>query len=167
MKEFATSFSMFEKLAEYYGEKGYFLNSPARSYRYQILLAFAVQTVPDKEALFRELLTYDYYLRENAKSRPPFAGELAPYRDQIWDFYQREEKRPKLLADYREYHARQTMKMTHMDVFFYPVWNSREATEMKKSDKPFFVLFDYQKRDALTGEAKAVRVYPDAGNEAL
>ena len=59
------------------------------------------------------------------------------------------------------------MKMTHMDVFFYPVWNSREATEMKKSDKPFFVLFDYQKRDALTGEAKAVRVYPDAGNEAL
>lgn len=166
MKEFATSFSMFEKLAEYYGEKGYFLNSPARSYRYQILLAFAVQTVPDKEALFRELLTYDYYLRENAKSRPPFAGELAPYRDQIWDFYQREEKKPELLADYRGYHARQTMKMTHMDVFFYPVWNSREATEMKKSDKPFFVLFDYQKRDALTGEAKAVRVYPDAGNEA-
>ena len=29
----------------------------------------------EKEDLFREVLTYDYYLRENAKSRPEFAGE--------------------------------------------------------------------------------------------
>ena len=38
---FVSPFAMYQALAEFFEEKGYFVNSPARSYRYQILLSFA------------------------------------------------------------------------------------------------------------------------------
>lgn len=152
-REFVTPFEMYLQLASFYQEKGYFVNTPARSHRYQILLEFALTVSPEKEALYRELLTFDYYLRENAKSRPSFCRDLSSYRDKIWEFYQREEKEAQILTDYQQYHARQTMKMTHMEVFFYPVWEADSNRELQKSKAPDFILFDYAKRDVLTKEA--------------
>lgn len=152
-EEFQGAFEMYEQLAGFYEEKGYFTNSPARSRRYHVILEFALEKVPEKEQLYRELLTYDYYLRENAKSRPSFCADLASYREEIWDFYQREETDPVLLQHYQEYHARQTMKMTHVDAFFYPVWKEGTDLSWEKSAAPTLILFDYKKRDALTREA--------------
>lgn len=149
---FKSPFSLFESLACFYEEKGYFVNTPARSYRYQVLLDFAIGIAPDKEELYRELLTFDFYLRENAKSRPVFSPSLSAWREEIWQFYQREEREPEYLKAYRQYYARQTMKMTHMDVFFYPVWEEGKEDRQIRRDGPGFVLFDYGNRDALTGE---------------
>lgn len=134
-------------------KKGYFLNSPARGYRYQVILAFAVSIAPEKEELYRELLTFDYYLRENAKNRPDFCRDLSLYRDSIWDFYRKEEEKPEILAEYKEYHARQTIKMTHMEAFFYPVWEKEREKITVRRSKPALVIFDYKKRDVLTNEA--------------
>ena len=75
-KAFSDPFCLYERLAEYYEEKGYFINNPARGYRYQVLLDFAVSAEPEKEELYRQLLTLDMYLRENMKSRPAFALTL-------------------------------------------------------------------------------------------
>ena len=47
---------------------------------------------------FRELLVYDYYLRENAKSRPGFAGEETVPAGEARAFYEREEKERTLPA---------------------------------------------------------------------
>mgnify|MGYP002069307534 CR=1 FL=1 len=150
---FESPFALFRSLAAFYEEKGYFLNSPARSYRYQVILAFAVSIAPEKEELYRELLTFDYYLRENAKNRPDFCRDLSLYRDSIWDFYRKEEEKPEILAEYKEYHARQTIKMTHMEAFFYPVWEKEREKITVRRSKPALVIFDYKKRDALTKEA--------------
>ena len=68
-KAFSGPFAMYEALADYYQEQGYFTNSPARAYRYQILLEFAAMKDPANREIYRELLTYDMYLRENLKSR--------------------------------------------------------------------------------------------------
>lgn len=154
---FSGPFDLYEALAEYYEAKGYFVSTPARSHRYQVLLEFIKERMPKEEALYREALTYDYYLRENAKSRPDFGKDLSAWRDEIWGFYQKEEKEPDFLREYEEYHARQTMKMTHMEVFFYPVWESKKAGPEAPAQRhmPEFVLFDYRQRDALTGNAKA------------
>ena len=159
-REFTSPFAIFEELAEFYEEKGYFTNSPARSHRYHVLLAFAEEKAPDKKELFSELLTFDYYLRENAKSRPSFSPDLSSWREPIWNFYQKEEEAPKLLRAYSDYHARQTMKMTHMEVFHYPVWKRNEEVEWEKQEEPVFVLFDYAVRDALTGAASFYEVKP-------
>lgn len=156
---FGSPFQMFERLAAFYEEKGYFINSPARSSRYQVLLSFALEAAPFKEELLKELFTFDYYLREKAKSRPDFCGKQDLYRDAVWAFYQEEEKKPEFLAAYKGYHARQMMKMTHMEAFHYPVWEKETEKVSVRSEVPSFVLFDYMQRDALTGEA-AVTVNP-------
>lgn len=167
-KEFDTPFSMYEELADFYEQKGYFINSPARSHRYHVLLEFAESKIPARKELFTELLTLDFYLRENAKSRPAFAADLSQWRDEIWKFYQQEEEKPHFLTAYADYHARATMKMTHMEVFYYPVWQNfswegvyedgKEPMKMERMEEPSFVLFDYGKRDVLTGEAAVCRI---------
>lgn len=157
-KGFSGAFELYEALAAYYEEKGYFVNSPARSRRYQVLLEFIKERMPEAEELYRELLTFDYYLRENAKSRPGFGRDLSPWRDKIWEFYQKEEEAHEFLGAYGQYHARQMMKMTHMEAFFYPVWESGNSGLAVRRQAPEFVLFDYGERDALTGNAKARRI---------
>lgn len=155
-KEFPSPFAMYEELAEFYEQRGYFIHSPVRSHRYHVLLEFAAGKAPDRKELFAELLTLDFYLRENAKSRPSFAADLSHFRDEIWSFYQKEEENPSLLTAYADYHARATMKMTHMEVFYYPVWE--QTFTMERLKEPSFVLFDYRKRDPLTGDAELYHI---------
>lgn len=153
-ESFASPFSMFEKLAEYYGENGYFLNSPSRAYRYDILLEFALCYGRREEALYKELLTYDIYLRENMKSRPGFARDLSRYKEEFQNFYSREEGLWEILPAYRGYQARQMARMTHMEIFDYPVWEM--GGSMKKLGEEKKVLFDYGERNPLTREARTM-----------
>lgn len=153
-QEFENPFRMYESLADYYVQKGYFVNTPARSSRYEVLLAFACEQNKEREPLYRELLTFDYYLREKAKSRPAYAPGLEKFREVIWEFYCKEEQEAVYLENYKEYHARQTMKMTHMEAFTYPVWEKEAEKVTEKLKKEAFILFDYQKRNPLTGDAQ-------------
>ncbi len=155
-KEFPSPFAMYEELADFYEQRGYFVHSPARSHRYHVLLEFAADRAPDRKELFAELLTLDFYLRENAKSRPSFAADLSHFRDEIWSFYQKEEEKPFLLTAYADYHARVTMKMTHVEVFYYPVWE--QTLKMERLKELSLVLFDYQKRNPLTGDAELYHI---------
>lgn len=155
MDEFENAFSLFEELADYYEEMGYFVKAPARTSRYEILLAFACIKNPAGEEMYKELLTFDFYLREKAKSRPVYASDQEAFRDLIWAFYCREEAEPVYLPAYQNFHARQTMKMTHMEGFSYPVWEA-ENGKLKKLESPVFVLFDYQIRNPLNGDARYV-----------
>lgn len=164
-KLFSGPFEMYEALGDYYEEKGYFINTPARSRRYQVLLEFVKDLSPREEAFYRELLTFDYYLRENPKSRPLFCADLSPWREKIGSFYRREEEKPELLGNYRMYHARQTMKMTHVEAFFYPVWENGGEISEERKEQPEFVLFDYGEKDPLTGNVRARRVTESVNKE--
>ena len=140
-KAFSGPFAMYEALADYYQEQGYFTNSPARAYRYQILLEFAAMKDPANREIYRELLTYDMYLRENLKSRPAFAAEITEEEKQdIRRFYQTEEQERHYLPAYDQYDWKQLSRMTHLEPFRYP--------------EPHYVLFDYQERNPLNYEAK-------------
>ena len=179
---FDAPFYLYEALGDFYEKKGYFVNSPARAYRYHVLLEFALSikntkkdtrnpiedhlrwgkelddSKEDWEVLIRELLTYDMYLRENLKSRPDFAQDLEPYKEQIRDFYQMEEENRIYLPDYKAYRAKQMSKMTHLEPFHYPVWETDTSVVMNLLEKEVFILFDYQKRDALTYQARNIEV---------
>lgn len=155
---FTTPFAMFEALAEFYEQKGYFVNSPARTYRYHVLLEFAIIIDAEREPLYHELLTYDMYLRENLKSRPDFAKDMSMWKEELHKFYQREEEKHRLLPGYLPYNARQMSKMTHMEAFRYPVWEDDVLQVQVKMAQEQFVLFDYQKRDSLTYQARTVLV---------
>lgn len=156
---FETPFALYESLADFYEEKGYFVNSPARAYRYQVLLDFAIQKDGGREALYREALTYDMYLRENLKSRPGFAQDLSEKKDIIRCFYRAEEENRRYLPGYESYDSKQMSKMTHLDVFKYPVWEMAERKDVRlASGEEKYVLFDYRERSPLTGDAKTTIV---------
>lgn len=153
-------FGMYLALAEFFEEKGYFVNSPSRAYRYQVFLDFAVRMDPQREALYRELLVYDMYLRENLKSRPAFAKDLSGHHDRIVDFYKQEAQNRALLPGYDGYDARQLQRMTHLEVFDWPV--NRLPKEVlavhdagQKNEKTA-ILFDYKERSPLNGDARTV-----------
>lgn len=158
VKEFVSPFSMYEALADFYEENNYFVTQPARSYRYQVLLSFIEKTVrKELHDLFRELLTFDLYLRENCKSRPLFAKDLSMYKERSRCFYQDEEKCLTYLPDYSGYDAKQISKMTHMEYFTYPVWRCAEdvlSLSEGKSQMATAVVFDYAKKNPLTGDSR-------------
>lgn len=162
-KSFDGAFAMFEKLAEYYKEKGYFTNNPSRVYRYEVLLEFALIYGKGEEGLYKELLTYDIYLRENMRSRPGFARDLEGYKGRFREFYNDAFRLRKILPGYEEFQPRQIARMTHLEMFSYPVWESKGGAEwkMEKLAEQRMVLFDYRKRSPLTNEAE-VRVVEDA-----
>lgn len=156
-KVFEGPFKMFERLADFYTEKGYFTNSPSRAYRYEVLLDFACCHDREREALYKELLTFDIYLRENMKSRPVFAADISEHKDAFKNIFEEEERIRTLLPAYREYQLRQIMRMTHIEAFYYPVREESEAgREKEKYEKPSYILFDYNNRNPLTNEAETM-----------
>lgn len=131
---FIHPFRLYEELAVYYEAQGFAVNSPARSRRYEILLEFAVLKDPQREALYRELLTFDLYLREKCKSRPAFATDRALFREAL--------------------RSREGNKTDHVEIFFYPVWENVRELEGKRRREPYFVRFCYEKRDPLNHNAE-------------
>lgn len=131
---FVTPFAMFEAMAEFYEEHDYFVHTPARGYRYQVMYSFAETYMPEAVAVVGQALTYDLYLRENCKSRAPFAMDLSPWKERIRE----------LTIDKRD----------HIEVFTYPVWEMSAENMMKQLHEPAFVRFCYGKRDPLSHNAK-------------
>lgn len=87
---FEDAFSMYEKLGNFYMEKGYADISHTRMRRYEILLEF-VEKIPEiSMETVKDKMVYDLYLRENLKSRPAFAADQKPFERQVWDFRKRE-----------------------------------------------------------------------------
>ena len=152
-QEFETPFKLYESLADYYVEKGYALQNPARGYRYQILLDFCVEKAPQRELMYRELLTFDIYLREKMKTRPAFAKLQDSIKDISREIYQKEEETRELLPAYAEYNSKQLSKMTHLEEFEYSVWNQGEC---KKLAEEQLIIFDYNERNPLNAQARVI-----------
>jgi len=153
LQAFESPFAMYEAMADFYEKRGYFVNSPSRSYRYQVLLQFAQEYDEQHTDAYKELLTYDMYLRENLKSRPDFAADITEQciKEDIREFYKKEEGERTYLVDYEGYDWKQLSKMTHLEPFYYPVWDM-EVVEQKKEEITY-VLFDYKARNPLNYEA--------------
>ena len=70
----------------------------------------------EQREYYRELLTFDYYLRENAKTRPEFAGENKLSKENSRLFYEKEAEERKYLPAYQQYDKNQMRKMTHLAI---------------------------------------------------
>ena len=142
-KYFPSPFALYRQLAACYEEKGLQGVQHARPARYEFLLAFGESVCPGEQEALREALIFDYYLRENAKSRPAFAGE--PQADPEWvrRFYEEEASARRYLKGYEGMDRNQLRRMTHLEYF--PL-SAR------------YVLFDYRKRDPLTNDGTAIHI---------
>ena len=142
-EEFPSAFAMYEELWHFYEMNGLLGVQHKRSSRYEILLSFIQKVLPKKADVYRERLTYDYYLRENAKTRPSFAGEYQVEKEELRAFYESEEKKHRYLPAYTSYDRNQMRKMTHIEYF---------AAEDR------YILFDYLERSPLDYRARTCEV---------
>jgi len=121
--QFSSAFAFFESLADFYEKEGLNGRSHSRLQRYEILLAFICRNFPEKETMYRELLTVDLYLRERVKSRPAFAPDQSSYKDIIREI------------------QKEVGKQTHIEI----------VTQCVSERK--VLIFDYESRNPLTQDA--------------
>ena len=149
---FPSPFAFFEELARYYegrqeGQKS------SRARKYELLLDFAAERFPKEEARYRELLTIDYYLRERAKARPSFAPDQSLHREEL----------RKLLKELpRQVHVEAVSAGTAKALWKAP---GGAAAEPDGEAEAAFLVFDYEKRDPLTGDALLTKVSLESGAE--
>lgn len=142
-KEYVSAYEMYRELWQFYDRQHYLDVQYRRSARYEILLEFVKSRSQQKAEIFRELLTYDYYLRENAKSRPAFAGEYRVEKEFLKWFYESEAREHRYLPEYRSYDKNQMRKMTHIEYF----------PNLRK-----MLLFDYKCRNPLNQDARTCMI---------
>jgi len=158
-KEFISMFHMYERIWEFYKRNNLHNLQHKRAARYSILLDFIQSELGREDCsvnieknsntieYYRELLTYDYYLRENAKTRPEFAKENKISKEYSRLFYEKEVEERKYLPAYQQYDKNQLRKMTHLEYF-------KELNQV--------VLFDYLERNPINQEARTCIIEPEA-----
>jgi radical SAM superfamily enzyme YgiQ (UPF0313 family) len=120
-KEFDSPFQMYESLGAFYKENNYEAHSHSREKRYEIIFDFLGERLSNgnvkekKLEEFRQLLILDYYLRENPKKRPGFAGEEILTKEEKNDFYTNETIKLEYLKGYEALDKRKIRNMTHLE----------------------------------------------------
>lgn len=164
---FERPFALYGALADFDRETRAPGQQYSRPQRFAFLRSFLRQlpAARGKQEYFDELLTLDCYLRENAKTRPEWAADRKSYREQAADFYRREEKERRYLPHYRDMTWKQLMRMSHLERFVTLSRRDMRALSGRGPQKgpegnkgrmeEMWVLFDYSRRNPVTGDAAA------------
>jgi len=123
--------------------------------RCEIFLDFAMEKDPAHKAWYEQALTFDLYARENMKRRPAWAPDLSSMK-KVQMQYLREHGLEKNYCHMEPFDKEFLIKFTDMDTEEY-----RRDVLVTDGEDPAgifpetvaWVLFDYEHRDALTGDA--------------
>lgn len=135
-------FDLFQELGRYYEEQGLTAMSHSRLRRCEILLEFAAEKDAGHLALYQETLVFDLYYRENMKSRPGWAVPAEVFKAQTR-------------------HYCKNGKLSHVEPFFYDMeylLKQKSLPDYPGKGEQNFYLFQYEKRNPLTGQAEVVRI---------
>ncbi len=153
LEYFDTPYSMYAYVAKYYEENELFEVKHSRISRYTEIYKCAVKRIresgeedaDEKIQKFAQLLTFDLYLRENLKTRPFFAEDTEPLKDDM-----------RML--YRECNAPKT---AHLERFTKEIFERVKITgtiSVSADTKGDWILFDYGKRNKLDNSAAVYRI---------
>ena len=130
---FDTSFEFYENLATFFKEN--YTYSSSRVPRFGLLHDFAMKIDPCRMSLYKEALAYDFYLRDNQKSRPSFFREMI----------KTPEFNNKIKATLT-FEEQSSNRNHHIEPFYYKVWEG----SMTQESSPVVIFFDYTNRDIIT-----------------
>lgn len=150
-KEFCDPFTMYQQMAAFYGQQGWWGQSHSRMQRFEMLREF-IHSISENR-IYDELLLLDLYLRENSKSRPKWAPDLQNEKKQFLDWFRQEEQEHQVLKGYEGFSARQMMNMVHLERFSIETAQLCGWEQQKEDTQECWVLFDYRNRNALDQNA--------------
>lgn len=132
-------FSLFEKLASFYDEKGYAGLKLSRSRRYEILYEFAGNISGLCLSDFVQILFFDFCLKEKPKACPEFFGQSRMEKQTLKEIY-------------ISFGVKREDEGMH-DIEFFNFNPAETAENGTKTGTPCYILFSYEKRDAVFGSA--------------
>jgi len=143
---YESAFDMFQRLGDFYEENGYFGMNHSRIKRCEILLSFLAEEWKDrkdKEELLicmKEALVFDLYYRENCKSRPKWATDVATFKSVTHQYCK-------------------NGKLSHVEPFHFDflAMDKRVPSYM---EEPIWMHFFYDRRNPLTHQAHVEQVNP-------
>lgn len=140
---FKNGFAIYDALWQFYISRGQNFIKHTRISRYELLRAFYYEHIEkDRANLLDEVLLFDLYLKENLKTRPGFAMEQKEYKE-------------KTTALYRKYGAQFRGIDFHIEMLNVDTALAGQGILKKRS---CFLLFDYSRRNALTGNGTYMEV---------
>ncbi|MCX7749698.1 MAG: B12-binding domain-containing radical SAM protein [Clostridia bacterium] len=129
---------------------------------YTLLLEFVRNRFPKEEADFiGELLKFDYLCSDNTNNLPRGLNriEIPGFREKCFAFLKEEENIKRYLNGYLGLPSKQIIKTVHFEVFHFDVTGRASASSSK--EKGIVVLFDYKKKDKVTGRYPYYKVEMD------
>ncbi len=152
---FDSAFAMYWEMGLYYLHHGLRGQNFSRMKRCEIFLDFATEKDPVHKEWYEQALTFDLYARENMKRRPAWAPDLSGIKKAQMQ-YLREHGLEKNYCHMEPFDKEFLIKFTDMDTEEY-----RRDVSVTDGEDPAgifpetvaWVLFDYEHRDALTGDA--------------
>ena len=135
--QYQSPFEMYQRMGQFYERRGYFGMSHSRVRRAEILLEFASEDAPQAVPVVKESLIFDLYYRENCKSRPSWAADMAEWKQ--------------VSRRYCKNGAQ-----SHVERFSYRFPEKKERSVIclpEKESEPQYVWFDYMRRDPLDHQA--------------
>ena len=152
MPQFASPFDFFEQFSLSYRRKNCHKMNHNRMDRYRILREFLLEK--GVELPFQdEVFLLDMYLRENIKSRPDWACDLAPFRRQWKEMYRTQGDR--LFPEDWEngvYDSKKAAGRSHLEPFHFDALRMLEEGVLEKRD--CVCLFDYSRKNPLNKNAR-------------
>ena len=143
--EYTSPFLMYQELGEYYFKTGYMGQKFSRMRRCEIVLEFVRERFPWQAENMGEALLFDLYAREKMKSRPYWAADLSAWKKAQLAYLQ---------------HAGKEKKYCHLEFFSVDFlektgkWSKEIQKYSEGADGKIWVLFEYEQRNPLTGQAK-------------
>lgn len=174
---FESPYVFYETLGEYYEKKNLFGIGFKREARYEVLREFSMEWFEKnnivaynqklvckgrkekrefRSDLLDSLLTYDYYLRENAKSRPSWAKPEPVEKSVYQDFFKKGGTEEIVLSE-EGYDSKVAARMMHIEpIIPEAVCWIKEEFEWNQEQEVYYCLFDYSKRNMLSKDADVV-----------
>ncbi len=138
-------FDMFLDIGTYYAKHFEKSAKHSRIDRYNILLRFVEERKIGNIGFFKQLMTFDIYLRENIKTRPAFSRDLREFSD---DIHKLKEENNLTRLEHVEVISADVLKyLEDKECTIDNSISSIEGTE-------YYLLFDYNKRNPLNHNAK-------------
>ncbi|MDO5100761.1 MAG: B12-binding domain-containing radical SAM protein [Eubacteriales bacterium] len=144
---FTDPWELYRSLAAAYEAAGEGFRAHSRQALYEVVIDWLAPDWPWEREYLESIALYDLYLRENLKSRPPFAPAAEKReKERLHHFFEREAREQRYLqaAAYQGKTAAQLARMTHLERFWRPLGDGWQRQ---------WRLFDYERRDPLNGNA--------------
>lgn len=144
---FDTNFDLYKELGEFYRDNNLFDIRHSRNRRYEILLEFMTPRLSETDG-FKEILTYDLYIREKLRKAPSFSPNNEKYKDVYGKIYSDEALRKKYLS-FEDTNYSLGIAKQYFHIGYFNIDIEKSVKEGKYIYDPRLILFNYKDRSAL------------------